>query len=224
MALRYFPRLPILRAFVPRISPPLLPLTSRLRVSSTARPFYAHSRLFSHFPARLTSSTPSPSPPDQQLSSSPADATWTQRLKRLIKSYGWYALGVYAVLTVLDFGIAFAGVHLLGANYVSHIAVSFKQTLARLIHSKPPDPGTQVESTHANNNSGGQEGLYAMILLAYTVHKTLFLPIRIGLTGVLTPRLVSWLRARGWAGGEGTKRAATEIRERMRRKGSGHRE
>lgn len=48
------------------------------------------------------------------------------------------------------------------------------------------------------------------------MHKTLFLPLRVGLTAYLTPRLVGWLRTRGWAGGEGTRRAGREIRERLK--------
>jgi N-terminal acetyltransferase 2 len=114
-----------------------------------------------------------------------------------------------------DFAVAFAGINLLGAEHVSRVVVSVKQWVAGLIHSRPPDPGREeVETTVAH---GGHEGLYAMIVLAYTIHKTLFLPLRVGLTAALTPKLVGWLGKRGWAGGEGTKRAATEIRERMRR-------
>jgi len=73
-----------------------------------------------------------------------------------------------------------------------------------------------MESMSSHANSGGQEGLYAMLVLAYTVHKTLFLPIRVGLTATFTPRLVRWLETRGWAGGAGTRRAAKEMRDRMR--------
>lgn len=132
-----------------------------------------------------------------------------------MKKYGWYTLGVYFLLSVADFAVAFAGIHLLGAEHVSRIAASVKQTVAGLVHSRPPDPGREeVESMAAHS---GQEGLYAIIVLAYTIHKTLFLPVRVGLTAALTPKLVGWLGKRGWAGGAGTKRAATEIRERMRR-------
>lgn len=64
--------------------------------------------------------------------------------------------------------------------------------------------------------TGGQESLYAILLLAFAVHKTLFLPVRIGVTAVFTPRLVKWLRTKGWVGGEGTRRAMHEMRERLR--------
>lgn len=73
-----------------------------------------------------------------------------------------------------------------------------------------------MDSISAHSNGGGQEGLYAMLVLAYTVHKTLFLPVRVGLTAALTPKLVGWLGRRGWAGGAGTKRAAQEFRDRIR--------
>jgi hypothetical protein len=36
--------------------------------------------------------------------------------------------------------------------------------------------------------------------LAYTIHKTLFLPVRVGLTAAWTPKLVKWLTLRGWIG------------------------
>jgi hypothetical protein len=40
--------------------------------------------------------------------------------------------------------------------------------------------------------------------------------VRIGLTAAFTPRIVNWLRAKGWAGGAGTRRAVQEMRERLR--------
>jgi len=220
MVRSFLPRFPLLRALAPRVSPPLLPITrGRPTVSVlTNTPRQNSLRLFHHFPARAnrsplssrsTSADPqSPLQPNTSLS---------QRLKHLIKSYGWYALGVYVVLSALDFGVAFAGVNLLGAEYVSQVAVAVKETIKGILHSHPPEPGMdEIESTSGSPNQAGQEGLYAMLVLAYTIHKTLFLPVRVGLTAAFTPRLVGWLRHRGWAGSAGTRRAATEIRERMR--------
>jgi hypothetical protein len=145
----------------------------------------------------------------------PPNATLSQRLKHLIKSYGWYTLGVYLVLSALDFGVAFVGINLLGADYVSHVATQAKNMVYDMLHSRPAEPGRDEidQATHANQ---GSEGLYAMLVLAYTVHKTLFLPVRVGLTAAFTPRLVGWLRQRGWIGGAGTRRAAAEVREILR--------
>jgi len=86
-----------------------------------------------------------------------------------------------------------------------------------LVYSRPPEPGREeMEEVSGNVTQRGQEGLYAMLVLAYTVHKTLFFPVRIGFTAAFTPRIVNWLRARGWAGGAGTRRAMQEMKGRMR--------
>jgi len=165
----------------------------------------------SFFPSFLPPPPSSPSPPQQ-----PLDPSLSQRLKHLIKSYGWYALGVYITISVLDFGVAFAGINLLGAEQVSRVAASARDSVASIIHSKPPEPGRdEIEGITPPGGTGGHEGLYAMLVLAYTVHKTLFLPVRVGLTAALTPKLVGWLRTRGWSGGDGARRAAAEMRERM---------
>ena len=220
MIRRFLPRLRFFKTFNPVRSSPILPLTSHVGIRSTSpisltqssRPS-SNSRLFSHFSARLTSSPPQ-SPLDDRPPL-PENPTLSQRLKHLIKSYGWYALGMYLVLGVADFGIAFACVNLLGAEHVSRVAASVKEYVEGFIYSTPIEPGREeVES--ASGHGGSHEGLYAMIVLAYTVHKTLFLPIRVGLTAALTPKLVGWLGQRGWAGGAGTKRAASEMRERLR--------
>ncbi|KAE9401578.1 hypothetical protein BT96DRAFT_964924 [Gymnopus androsaceus JB14] len=188
----------------PRISAPLLPVTRFRQPASslTHTPRSSHSRLFSNFPSRLDSS------PSGSSSNNTVDenASLSQRLKHLIKTYGWYALGVYLIVGVFDFGVAFAGINLIGADQVSQVVASVKESVAGMINSKPSEPGNAV----------GNEGLYAMIVLAYTVHKTLFLPVRVGLTAAFTPRLVNWLRSRGWAGGAGTRRAAEEMREKFR--------
>jgi hypothetical protein len=134
-----------------------------------------------------------------------------------VKTYGWYAFGVYFAVSVVDFAVAFAGINLLGADYVSSVAASAKAWVFNLVYSRPPEPGREeIDDVSRNVTQGGQEGLYAMLVLAYTVHKTLFFPIRIGFTAAFTPRFVNWLRARGWGGGGGTRRAMQEIKERLR--------
>lgn len=206
------PRFPRLKAFLPRVPIPLLPVT-RLRPPQAQTPHH-NSRLFQHFPSHLNNSSPSsPHPSSDPI---PPNATLSQRLKHLIKSYGWYALGVYLIISTLDFGVAFALVNLLGAEYVSQVATNVKGTITSLMHSHASEPGKdEVEGVVRPSNQLGQEGFYAMLVLAYTVHK-IFLPFRVGITAALTPKLVGWLSHRGWAGSAGTRRAAVEMRERLR--------
>jgi hypothetical protein len=127
---------------------------------------------------------------------------------------------VYFILSTLDFGVAFAGINLLGAEHVSRVVDSVKASVSSLVHNRHLEPGREqmdeVPKEGVAIGDGGQESLYAMLLLAYTVHKTLFLPVRVGLTAVFTPRLVGWLTRRGWVGSSGAKRAATEMRDKYR--------
>ena len=212
------PRLHVLRAFAPRITAPILPTT---RLVSAPRASASRARFFTHFPARLTSSPP-PTPSIDPKNALPPNASLTQRLKHLIKSYGWYALGVYIVLSTLDFTVAFVGINLLGAEYVSQVVASVKSVIGNVWQSRPPEPGRDEIEPMKNPAASGHEGLYAMLILAYTVHKTLFLPARVGLTAALTPRLVSWLSKRGWTGREGARRASQEMRERIRERQNRH--
>lgn len=215
MIRRILPRIHFFRTIIPRGSRPILPLTSHAPTPETRTltgtlrisPF----RSFRTTPTRLSLSPPQS--PDAKESGS-----LSQRFKTLMKAYGWYAVGVYIVISVVDFTVAFAGINLLGAEYVSSVAASAKTWLFSLVYSRPPEPGREEidEVSSAVGGASGHEGLYAMLVLAYTVHKTLFLPVRIGFTAAFTPRLVNWLRARGWAGGPGTRRAMQEMRERLR--------
>ncbi len=77
------------------------------------------------------------------------------------------------------------------------VAASARAMVTDLMHARPAEPGRD-EIDRAQASSGGQEGFYAMLVLAYTVHKTLFMPIRLGLTAAFTPKIVGWLSARGW--------------------------
>ena len=147
-----------------------------------------------------------------------SELTFSQRLKHLIKSYGWYALGVYFLISTIDFSVAFVGVNLIGAEHVSRAVASAKESVHAILNSRPPEPGREgMDKAVAQSQPGGQEGLYAMIVLAYAIHKTVFMPIRVGLTIAFTPRLVKWLKSRGWAGSQGTRRAAEELKQRIRR-------
>lgn len=116
---------------------------------------------------------------------------------------------------MVDFTVAFAGVNLLGAEHVARVAASVKDYFLAFLPSAPVEPGREHMDPVPQTTAGGSEGLYAMVLLAYSIHKTIFMPVRVGLTAGLTPKLVGWLRYRGWAGGAGTKRAVQEIRTRI---------
>jgi len=207
------PRIGLFRITAPKPISPLLPTNrARLALSRVSRPV----RFFNHFPARLTSS-PLPSPQLDPKHALPPGATLSERLKHLIKSYGWYALGVYLLFSAVDFGVAFVGINLLGAEYVSSVAASVKVWMGSVLRSRPPEPGKDEIDSITNPEQAGNEGFYAMLVLAYTIHKTLFFPLRVGFTAAFTPRIVSWLAKRGWIGSAGARRAAEEMRDKFKK-------
>jgi len=157
------------------------------------------------------------------------EKTLSGRLKALIKTYGWYALGVYSVLTVLDFGVAFALVQLLGKDKVAVATHWVKEKVMAVVGDWWPEKAEHKDvedvvdaATGAQSGAAGavdgRAGLWGAVVLAYGIHKTLFLPIRVGLTAGITPRFVKWLTSKGWVGVAGTKRAAEAARHQIQKR------
>ena len=188
--------LPSWRSATPSILPTSRNYPIRLTRSSSAG-------FRSYAPLRNTSPSLGPLEP-------PPNASLTVRLKHLIKSYGWYALGVYITFSTIDFGIAFALINFFGAEQVGQLTAYIKSHILAVLGREP----APVEEGSANT---GSESLYAMVVLAYTVHKTLFLPFRAGLTIAMTPRIVRWLHAKGWTGGAGALRAVGHVKDKLRK-------
>ena len=117
---------------------------------------------------------------------------------------------MYLFLGVFDFGISFGLIHIVGAEHVREYVRRAKELVWG-----PPDVIEAAETTAAAKK-GGNEGLYATILLAYAVHKTLFLPFRVAGVAAVTPPLVRWLRTKGWAGAAGSRRAVNEMQDKLR--------
>jgi hypothetical protein len=206
-------RLPFLRAIVPRI--PVLPVTrSPLTLSSRNQTFSINAprRLF-QLPRRhqLTSPSPTRAFSTSTSSSSEAAPTMSGRLKVLIKSYGWYALGAYLFFSAVDFSFVFACVYFVGAEHVQRMTDSAKSWFSQtVLHRDLPNPEKNMDPTRTSVGGGG---LWAMIVLAYGIHKTLLLPVRVGLTAAFTPKMVGYLASRGWRGAQAAKEAARQARE-----------
>jgi len=218
---RIVPRIPLLRPLT-RLggfaSRPLLPITANFAnpfrsPSPLASPLRSPSGAFNRSYSSSNDDVPPPSPtPSDKL---PENATLTQRLKHLMKKYGWYALGMYIFWSTLDFTLTFAAINYLGADYATQLVDSIKASLPSIFHGS--DGG---DPSHPDTSKSGRESLYAILVLTYTIHKTLLLPFRVGLTAAFTPRFVNWLGRRGWTGSAGAKRAMTEARQRLRRNSS----
>ncbi|KAF8184248.1 hypothetical protein BJ912DRAFT_535735 [Pholiota molesta] len=209
------PRLYIFKAVAPRrVARPLLSATTRFAFSPLTRAPRRNARFFTRFSARLMADSGPKPKAEPHLSALPPGATMSQRLRHLIKAYGWYTLGVYQLISVLDFAVVFIGINLLGAEYVAEVAASVKGLFADFFYTRSAEPGDDAVDSEAQAGTG-QDGFYATLMLAFAIHKML-MPIRVGLTAAFTPKIVGWLSARGWAGTAGPRRAAQEMRERIR--------
>lgn len=133
------------------------------------------------------------------------------RFKVLAKKYGWYAFGMYWILSTVDFTLSYAVVHGVGAERIEPLLASSLRQFRLWRHGEEETKQLEAEDVkrraEVKKESQGKGGKYwgsrmmwAEIAIAYTIHKTLLLPFRAGLTAAWTPKVVKWLRARGWAG------------------------
>ncbi|KAJ5934675.1 hypothetical protein N7466_004222 [Penicillium verhagenii] len=123
----------------------------------------------------------------------------SQRLRKLSREYGWAALGVYLTLSALDFPICFAAVRLLGVERIGHfehvIVQSVKQTFPSIWPQKKAEDGSLVQAEEPNYE---EASIWTQLALAYAIHKSVFIFVRVPLTAAVTPKVVQVLRSWGW--------------------------
>ncbi|KLT41667.1 hypothetical protein CC85DRAFT_247268 [Cutaneotrichosporon oleaginosum] len=143
---------------------------------------------------------------------------------------------MYLALSAVDFSVAFALVHAVGVERVepyTHRLVAWYRELrhgaagaAALERADAARKAADEAEAAAEEAIAGEKGgekrwwnnkaLWAEVALAYSIHKVGFMPVRAGLTVAWTPKVVNWLRARGWIGTAGAKRAMQQGQDRMR--------
>ncbi|TYJ51683.1 hypothetical protein B9479_007733 [Cryptococcus floricola] len=172
--------------------------------------------------------TPSPSPP----APSPPPTSAYAKFKALSKKYGSYAIGTYLFLSSLDFSASFLLVHALGAERIEPVLDDGKswyrskrygpEEALRLKAEDAKLREEEEEEAKKDGKAGGEKNkwfgrtFWAEVILAYTIHKTLLLPFRAGLTVAWTPKLVGWLTKQGWVGKGGLTRAATHAQGKVK--------
>ncbi|KAK6535245.1 hypothetical protein TWF694_001712 [Orbilia ellipsospora] len=150
-----------------------------------------------------------------------------QRMRQLFKEYGMSAVGVYFLLSVLDFPFCFLFVRMVGtekiARYEHIIIEGFWGFMPEFIRQFRPKAvkeakaqaeaeaqgfGGDIDSlAHgegkiqpeggAKPGSGDSASLWTMLILAYAVHKSLIF-FRVPLTAAVTPKIVQTLRSWGF--------------------------
>ncbi|CCG80620.1 putative Peptide alpha-N-acetyltransferase Nat2 [Taphrina deformans PYCC 5710] len=141
------------------------------------------------------------------LSTKP-DNSLTGKIKELSRKYGRAALGVYLGISLVDFGVAFAAVHSLGTERIGAYEDAFFKTIKEWTGYKKTTVNQVqqasegvVEDTAAQahqKTGAGKASLWTEVVIAYGIHKALFIFIRVPITVAITPSIVKGLVKRGW--------------------------
>ncbi|KAL9021319.1 MAG: hypothetical protein Q9185_001429 [Variospora sp. 1 TL-2023] len=162
--------------------------------------------------------------PTPHLGSPEPSPSLSQRLRKLTREYGWSAVGVYLALSALDFPFCYLAVRWVGPETVGRwesiilgqlrkvfevlpfgLSASNRQRQAESIGGGTEEDGAvdsgkdkkdEVEHATEARHKGDQASLWTQLALAYAIHKSILVFIRVPLTAALTPKVVKVLR--GW--------------------------
>ncbi|WFC98616.1 DUF1279 super [Malassezia yamatoensis] len=138
-----------------------------------------------------------------------ASVGFRQRLRDIMRRYGWWALGIYLAIGLVDLSVALAAVHYYGGDRVQEIErvvrgwVGLSKKEEEEMLQQPSDSDKTRPLIAVQKDSSDMQKLLAQLstelVLAYGIHKTLLLPPRAAITAAITPSVVRWFVRRGWA-------------------------
>lgn len=112
------------------------------------------------------------------------------------------------MLSAADFPICFAAVRLLGPERIGHyehVVVQYmKETFKSVWPVKVNEDGEVEESLPRNLE---EASIWTQLALAYAIHKSVFIFVRVPLTAAVTPKVVKVLRGWGWNIGKRTPKS-----------------
>lgn len=155
---------------------------------------------------------------NSSTSSAPTkDNSLSGKLKELSRKYGRAAIFVYLGISLIDFGIAFAAVHALGTERIGAYEdklfklikdwTGYKKTTVNQVQQASEGVIDDTASQAQAATGTGKASLWTEVVIAYGIHKALFIFIRIPITVAITPSIVKSLTRRGWNIGPATTKA-----------------
>lgn len=125
------------------------------------------------------------------------------KLKGLAKKYGVVGVLVYLGVGVVDLGVTFGIIQVAGLDKVKALekgVLDVMYNTGEKFGMKKKQPALIESDSHVVlNNEQDTPSLASVFLLAYGIHKTLLLPVRLGITTAITPAIVRKLHQMGWA-------------------------
>jgi hypothetical protein len=115
-------------------------------------------------------------------------------LKELTKKYGWTAFGVYMTLSAIDFPLCFLFVHSMGQERVMEL----ERTVKGWFGMSTDDLATDTDESQKDGDDNNWSLILTELGIAYAIHKSVFLFVRVPATAAITPWAVKTLRKWGF--------------------------
>lgn len=133
------------------------------------------------------------------------------KLRQLMQQYGVAGIIVYLSVGMIDLGATYFAIQMVGADKVKELENWVKGSFGRFgvwsnEHRNEPDTtattlgvgGVLGEISAEVPAEGEKPSVASIFILSYGIHKTVFLPFRLGVTAAITPFVVRRLQALGW--------------------------
>ncbi|KAL7312679.1 hypothetical protein PS15m_008416 [Mucor circinelloides] len=125
------------------------------------------------------------------------------KLKELTKKYGAVGIIVYLGVGCVDLGVTLGVIQLVGLDKVKALERGVLDivynTGERFGIKRKEDVLVTSDKSVINENPDDTPSFASVFILAYGIHKTLLLPVRLGITAAITPAIVRKLHQMGWA-------------------------
>lgn len=176
----------------------------------TAKPNTTTSRFFSAAPGRPQQqqhqaskiSSMASSPSIIQAAKVKAEPK-PSKLKELTKKYGAVGIIVYLGVGCVDLGVTLGVIQLVGLDKVKALERGVLDivynTGERFGIKRKEDVLVTSDKSGMNEDADDTPSFASVFILAYGIHKTLLLPVRLGITAAITPAIVRKLHQMGWA-------------------------
>ncbi|KAI9013410.1 hypothetical protein CLU79DRAFT_396533 [Phycomyces nitens] len=116
------------------------------------------------------------------------------KIKQFMKKYGKVGVSVYLALSVIDLSLTMAIINVKGAEQAKQAEDWVLQKVKGWI-GLPHTSSTQIEK---------EPSFASLFVIAYGIHKTILLPVRLSLTAAITPMVAK--RFRQWGLQKASKR------------------
>lgn len=135
-------------------------------------------------------------------------AGFMDKIKQLVKQYGYTGVAVYLGISTLDLAATFIIVKAAGMEKIEKAQDYVIEHYGPYVgykpkpHAHPHNNPEAVDLDKVDDEQVGAiynkaSGLWSVFVIAYGIHK-LLVPLRVVATSMITPPLVKWLVRKGW--------------------------